>query len=154
MQEFHDRTPNDVVRYPMVPIREVVVFPHTKAAFVIGRPSSVLALEKALATDRIIFLATQHDATVEDPAPDQIYQVGALAYIANSLRKPEEATIKVLVEGRERARAVRVEEKDGFYLATLRRAPTRVALRIPVLVVITVVLTVVTALSTHSKTAG
>src|SRR6266545_2686941 len=123
MQEFHDKTPNDVVRYPMVPIREVVVFPHTKAAFVIGRPSSVSALEKALATDRIIFLATQHDATVEDPAPDQIYQVGTLAYIANSLRKPEEATIKVLVEGRERARAVRVEEKDGFYLATLRRAP-------------------------------
>jgi ATP-dependent Lon protease len=123
MQEFHDSTPNDVVRYPMVPIREVVVFPHTKAAFVIGRQSSVLALEKALATDRIIFLATQHDATVEDPASDQIYQVGTLAYIANSLRKPEEATIKVLVEGRERARAVRVEEKDGFYLATLRRAP-------------------------------
>ncbi len=123
MQEFHDKTPNDVVIYPMVPIREVVVFPHTKAAFVIGRPSSVRALEKALATDRVIFLATQHDATVEDPAPDQIYQVGTLAYIANSLRKPEDATIKVLVEGRERARAVRVEEMDGLYLATLRRAP-------------------------------
>jgi len=107
----------------MVPIRDVVVFPHTKAAFNIGRPSSVRALEEALATNRIIFLATQHDATVEDPTPDQIYQVGTLAYIANSLRKPEEATIKVLVEGRERARAVRVEEIDGYYLATLRRAP-------------------------------
>jgi ATP-dependent Lon protease len=123
MQEFHDSTPTDVASYPMVPIRDVVVFPHTKAAFVIGRPSSVRALEEALATDRTIFLATQHDATIEDPAPDQIYQVGTLAYIANSLRKPEEATIKVLVEGRERARAVRVEERDGFYLATLRRAP-------------------------------
>lgn len=126
MQEFHDSTPTDVARYPMVPIRDVVVFPHTKAAFVIGRPSSVRALEEALATDRTIFLATQHDATVEDPAPDQIYQVGTLAYIANSLRKPEEATIKVLVEGRERARAVRVEERDGLYLATLRRAPVTV----------------------------
>jgi ATP-dependent Lon protease len=123
MQEFHDSTPGDVANYPMVPIREVVIFPHTKAAFTIGRPSSVRALEEALATDRIIFLATQHDATIDDPAPDQIYQVGTLAYIANSLRKPEEATIKVLVEGRERARAVRVEEKDGFYMATLRRAP-------------------------------
>jgi ATP-dependent Lon protease len=123
MQEFNDSTPSDVANYPMVPIRDVVVFPHTKAAFVIGRPSSVRALEEALATHRTIFLATQHDATVEDPAPDQIYQVGTLAYIANSLRKPEESTIKVLVEGRERARAVRVEEKDGFYLATLRRAP-------------------------------
>lgn len=123
MQEFHDSTPSDVARYPMVPIRDVVVFPHTKAAFVIGRPSSVRALEEAMATNRIIFLATQHDATIEDPAPDQIYPVGTLAYIANSLRKPEEATIKVLVEGRERARAVRVEEHDGYYIATLRRAP-------------------------------
>ncbi len=107
----------------MVPIRDVVVFPHTKAAFVIGRPSSVRALEEALAGSRIIFLATQHDATEEDPAPDQIFQTGTLAYIANSMRKPEEATIKVLVEGRERARAVRVEERDGYYLATLRLAP-------------------------------
>jgi ATP-dependent Lon protease len=123
MQEFHDSTPGDVACYPMVPIRDVVVYPHTKAAFVIGRPSSVRALEEALATNRIIFLATQHDATIEDPAPDQIYQVGTLAYISNSLSKPEEATIKVLVEGRERARAVRVEEQDGYYLATLRRAP-------------------------------
>ncbi|MDQ3010856.1 MAG: endopeptidase La [Acidobacteriota bacterium] len=123
MQEFHDGTPNDIVRYPMVPIRDVVVFPHTKAAFVIGRPSSVRALEEAMATNRIIFLATQHDAIIEDPAPDQIFPVGTLAYIANSLSKPEEATIKVLVEGRERARAVLVEEQDGYYLATLRRAP-------------------------------
>lgn len=123
MQEFHDSTPNDVAQYPMVPIRDVVVFPHTKAAFVIGRPSSVRALEEAMATNKIIFLATQHDATIEDPTPDQIYPVGTLAYIANSLRKPEEATIKVLVEGRERARAVRVEERDGYYIATLRRAP-------------------------------
>ncbi|MBX3277758.1 MAG: endopeptidase La [Acidobacteria bacterium] len=123
MQEFHDSTPSDVVRYPMVPIRDVVVFPHTRAAFVIGRASSVAALESALAGDRMIFLATQHDATIEEPAADQIYRVGTLAYIANSLRKPSEATIKVLVEGRERARAVRVEEHDGFMLATLRRAP-------------------------------
>lgn len=126
MQEFYDSTPEDIVRYPMVPIRDVVVFPHTKAAFVIGRPSSVRALEEALATNRMIFLATQHDATEEDPAPDQIYQTGTLAYIANSLRKPEESTIKVLVEGRDRARALRVEEIDGYYMATLRRAPAMV----------------------------
>lgn len=123
MQEFHDGTPSDIVRYPMVPIRDVVVFPQTKAAFVIGRPSSVRALEEALTGSRMIFLATQHDATVEDPNASQIYQVGTLAYIANSLRKPDEATIKVLVEGRERAHVVRVEERDGLYYATLRRAP-------------------------------
>ncbi|HZS06902.1 MAG TPA: endopeptidase La [Blastocatellia bacterium] len=123
MQEFSDSTPNDIAHYPMVPIRDVVVFPGTKAAFNIGRASSVRALEEALTTNRIIFLATQHDATVEEPTPGQIYMVGTLAYIANSLRKPDEYTIKVLVEGRERARAVRVEEVDGYYLATLRRAP-------------------------------
>jgi ATP-dependent Lon protease len=123
MQEFHDRTPGDVVQYPMVPIRDVVVFPQTKAAFVIGRPASVRALEEALAGDRMIFLATQHDATVEDPAADQIYQVGTLAYIANSLRKPDEQTIKVLVEGRDRARIVRIEEREGYAVATLRKAP-------------------------------
>ena len=107
----------------MVPIRDVVVFPQTKAAFVIGRPASVRALEEALAGDRMIFLATQHDATVEDPAADQIYQVGTLAYIANSLRKPDEQTIKVLVEGRDRARIVRIEEREGYAVATLRKAP-------------------------------
>ncbi len=122
MQEFHDSTPSDVVRYPMVPIRDVVVFPQTRAAFNIGRVSSVQALESALAGDRIIFLATQHDATIEEPSPEQIYQIGTLAHIANSMRKPSESTIKVLVEGRERARAVRVEEKDGYLIATLRRA--------------------------------
>ncbi len=123
MKEFHDGTPDDVARYPMVPIRDVVVFPHTKAAFVIGRSSSVQALEAALAGDKIIFLATQHDATVEDPTPDQIYAYGTLAYIANSMYKAEEATIKVLVEGRERAQAVRFEEQDGYLVATVRRAP-------------------------------
>lgn len=123
MKEFHDGTPDDVARYPMVPIRDVVVFPHTKAAFVIGRPSSVQALEAALAGDKIIFLATQHDATVEDPSSDQIYAYGTLAYIANSMYKAEEATIKVLVEGRERAQAVRFEEQDGYLVATVRRAP-------------------------------
>jgi ATP-dependent Lon protease len=123
MQEYSDATPNDIVRYPMVPIRDVVVFPGTRAAFNIGRASSVRALEEALATSRMIFLATQHDAIIEEPTPEQIYQTGTLAYIANSLRKPDEHTIKVLVEGRERVRAIRVDEVDGYYLATLRRAP-------------------------------
>jgi ATP-dependent Lon protease len=123
MQEFHDQTPGDVIKCPMVPIRDVVVFPHTKAAFVIGRDSSVRALEEALRTNRLIFLATQHDATLEEPGPDEIYHVGTIAYISNSLKKPDERTIKVLVEGRERARAVRLVEQNGFLSAVLRRAP-------------------------------
>src|SRR5690349_22882473 len=76
MEEYSDRTPADVAWYPMVPIRDVVIFPFTKVAFKIGRAGSVRALEQALATDRTIFLATQHDATVDEPNPEQIYMVG------------------------------------------------------------------------------
>ena len=122
MNEFSDSTPSDVVRCPMVPIRDVVVFPYTMVAFVIGRPASVRALEMALRTDKLIFLASQHDATVDEPLIDQVYSVGTIARITHNLRLPD-GNIKVMVEGIERARAVRVEELDNYWLATVRRAP-------------------------------
>src|ERR671915_2603474 len=122
MEEYSDRTPADIVRLPMVPIRDVVIFPFTKVAFKIGRPGSVRALEQALATDRTIFLATQHDATVDEPAPEQIYGVGTLGRILQS-QKQENGQIKVVVEGRERATTVRVENTDGAFTALVRRAP-------------------------------
>jgi ATP-dependent Lon protease len=106
----------------MVPIRDVVIFPFTKVAFKIGRSGSVRALEQALATDRTIFLATQHDATVDEPAPEQIYGVGTLGRILQS-QKQENGQIKVVVEGRERATTVRVENSDGAFMALVRRAP-------------------------------
>jgi len=122
MEEYSDRTPSDVAWYPMVPIRDVVIFPFTKVAFKIGRSGSVRALEQALATDRTIFLATQHDATVDEPTPDQIYGVGTLGRILQS-QKQENGQIKVVVEGRERATTVRVENTDGAFMALVRRAP-------------------------------
>jgi ATP-dependent Lon protease len=106
----------------MVPIRDVVIFPFTKVAFKIGRPGSVRALEQALGGDRTIFLATQHDATVDEPAPQQIYGVGTLGRILQS-QKQENGQIKVVVEGRERATTVRVENSDGAFTALVRRAP-------------------------------
>ena len=106
----------------MVPIRDVVIFPFTKVAFKIGRAGSVRALEQALATDRTIFLATQHDATVDEPTPEQIYGVGTLGRILQS-QKQENGQIKVVVEGRERATTVRVENADGAFMALVRRAP-------------------------------
>ena len=93
MQEFlelADSAPEDILSIPMVPIRDVVVFPHSKTAFVIGRAASVLALEEALTGDRLIFLAAQHDATIEDPKPEHIYPFGTIAFITNSLKKPDE----------------------------------------------------------------
>ena len=122
MEEYTDRTPSDVAWYPMVPIRDVVIFPFTKVAFKIGRSGSVRALEQALATDRTIFLATQHDATIDEPTPEQIYGVGTLGRILQS-QKQENGQIKVVVEGRERATTVRVENSDGAFMALVRRAP-------------------------------
>jgi ATP-dependent Lon protease len=122
MEEYSDRTPADIARYPMVPIRDVVIFPFTKVAFKIGRPGSVRALEMALATDRTIFLSTQHDATVDEPTPEQIYRIGTIARILQSQRQ-ENGQIKVVVEGRERATTIRVENNAGAFTATVRRAP-------------------------------
>jgi ATP-dependent Lon protease len=107
----------------MVPIRDVVIFPFTKVAFKIGRPGSVRALEDALATDRTIFLATQHDASIDEPAPEQIYGVGTIARILQAQRQ-ENGQTKVVVEGRERATTIRVENDNGAFTATVRRAPT------------------------------
>lgn len=122
MEEYSDRTPADIARYPMVPIRDVVIFPFTKVAFKIGRPGSVRALEMALASDRTIFLSTQHDATVDEPSPEQIYGVGTIARILQS-QKQENGQIKVVVEGRERATTIRVENNNGAFTALVRRAP-------------------------------
>jgi ATP-dependent Lon protease len=122
MEEFSDQLPNDIASYPMVPIRDVVIFPFTKVAFKIGRPSSVRALEHALAGDRMVFLATQHDATVDEPTPEQIYEVGTLGRILQA-QPQDNGQIKVVVEGRDRATRVRSELHDGTFLVTVRRAP-------------------------------
>src|SRR3970040_1861247 len=94
---------SDTRRLAMMPIRDVVIFPHMMTPFVVGRESSVWALEEALAADKKIFLATQHDAAVDDPQPEQIYQVGVIVTIIQTLKLPD-GNIKVLVEGLERAR--------------------------------------------------
>jgi ATP-dependent Lon protease len=106
-------------KLPMMPIREMVIFPHMMAPFVVGRESSVRALEEALNGDRKIFLATQHDASVDEPTADDIYSVGTIGNIVQSVRMPD-GNIKVLVEGVERARASEVNDDDGFFVATVR----------------------------------
>jgi len=103
----------------MMPVRDVVIFPHMMTPFVVGRESSVRALEEALAADRRIFLATQHDASVDEPSPDEIYQVGTIVNIVQSLKLPD-GNIKVLVEGVERAKAISVTNDEGFFRATVR----------------------------------
>jgi ATP-dependent Lon protease len=106
-------------KLPMMPIREMVIFPHMMAPFVVGRESSVRALEEALNGDRRIFLATQHDASVDEPTAEDIYTVGVIGNIVQSVRMPD-GNIKVLVEGVERARASEINDDDGFFVATVQ----------------------------------
>jgi ATP-dependent Lon protease len=107
---------------PIVPLRDVVVFPHMMMPFVIGRPSSTRALEHALGKDKRIFLAAQHDASTDDPRPDDIYTMGCLANVVQSLKLPD-GNIKVLVEGVERARAVEWKEDKGFFRVVVKVLP-------------------------------
>src|SRR5947209_4900130 len=109
----------------MMPIRDVVIFPYMMTPFVVGRESSVRALEEALAADKKIFLATQHDASVDEPRPDEIYNVGTVANIVQSLRLSD-GNIKVLVEGVERGKVVSVSEDEGFFRAVVKTFHYRV----------------------------
>jgi ATP-dependent Lon protease len=114
----------EVRKLPMMPIRDMVIFPHMMTPFVVGRESSVRALEEALGGDRKIFLATQHDASVDEPSADDIYETGTIGNIVQSVRMPD-GNIKVLVEGVERARSIEVTDEDGFFVATVRTGKTQ-----------------------------
>ncbi|MCU1285601.1 MAG: ATP-dependent proteinase [Acidobacteriales bacterium] len=104
---------------PMMPIRDVVIFPFMMTPFVVGRESSVRALEEALAGDRKIFLATQHDASVDEPKPHEIFQVGTIVNIVQSLKLPD-GNIKVLVEGLERGKIQQVVDEQGYLRAIIK----------------------------------
>src|SRR6266705_3061873 len=114
-----NREKSELKRVPMMPVRDLVIFPQMMNPFIVGRESSLRALEEALAGDKKIFLATQHDASVDDPKPDEIYTVGTLANIVQSVRLPD-GNLRVLVEGVERAKVVQVTTDEGFFRATLK----------------------------------
>jgi ATP-dependent Lon protease len=114
-----NREKSEIKRVPMMPVREMVIFPEMMHPFIVGREASVRALEDALAGDKKIFLVTQHDASVDDPKPEEIYQVGTLANIVQSVKLPD-GNIKVLVEGTERAKIVQITSDEGFFRASIR----------------------------------
>jgi ATP-dependent Lon protease len=116
---------SDTKRLPMMPIRDVVIFPYMMTPFVVGRESSVRALEEAMAGDKKIFLATQHDASIDEPKPNEIYSVGTIVNIVQSLKLPD-GNIKVLVEGVERAKVVSIADDEGFFRATVRTSAYKV----------------------------
>jgi ATP-dependent Lon protease len=121
---FSGREKADTRTLPMMPIRDVVIFPYMMTPFVVGRESSIRALEEALAGDKRIFLATQHDASVDGPKPNEIYQVGTISNIVQSLKLPD-GNIKVLVEGLERGKILKLSSEEGYFRATVKTVTYR-----------------------------
>jgi ATP-dependent Lon protease len=114
-------------KLPLVPLRDVVVFPYTMIPFVVGRKPSLVAVERALAGDKRIFLATQRDARIDDPKPDEINAIGTIANIVQSLKLPN-GNIKLLVEGASRGKVVQITEEDGCLIAVLEPVDLKVEL--------------------------
>jgi len=120
-----NRERQELKRVPMMPVRDMVIFPQQMTPFIVGREASVRALEEALAGDKKIFLSTQHDASIDDPKPEEIYAVGTLANIVQSVKLPD-GNIKVLVEGVERARSLSISSEEGFFRANIRLLSARI----------------------------
>lgn len=107
-------------KYPLLPLRDVVVFPHMVIPLFVGREKSINALDTAMKSDRFIVLATQTDAQISVPHKDDIYEVGTLSEILQLLKLPD-GTIKVLVEGMSRAYISEIADaSEGYYEATIR----------------------------------
>src|SRR5271167_3019828 len=88
--------------YPVLPLRDIVVFPHMIVPLFVGREKSIRALEEVMRADKPILLATQKNAADDDPAPEAIFETGTLATVLQLLKLPD-GTVKVLVEGASRA---------------------------------------------------
>ena len=102
--------------YPVLPLRDIVVFPHMIVPLFVGREKSIKALEEVMRSDTFIMLATQKNASDDDPATDSIYEVGTLASVLQLLKLPD-GTVKVLVEGTSRARIARYTENPDYFEA-------------------------------------
>ncbi len=110
MNQFAHKT------HPVLPLRDIVVFPHMIVPLFVGREKSVRALEAVMEQDRPILLAAQKDASVDEPAKDGIYETGVLANVLQLLKLPD-GTVKVLVEGRERVRITEFVENENYFEA-------------------------------------
>lgn len=102
--------------YPVLPLREIVVFPHMIVPLFVGRDKSVRALEEVMGEDKEILLSSQIDPSVDDPTADGIYKTGVIASVLQLLKLPD-GTVKVLVEGRERVKILRYLDNDEFFEA-------------------------------------
>src|SRR5467141_2346224 len=108
--------------YPVLPLRDIVVFPHMVAPLFVGREKSVRALEDVMKDDKQVLLATQKNATQDDPQADDIYTVGTVGTVLQLLKLPD-GTVKALIEGGQRARIVKFADNNQFFQAIAETIP-------------------------------
>ncbi len=113
---------SSVSLFPVLPLRDIVVFPHMIVPLFVGREKSVRALEDVMKDDKQILLVTQKNAAQDDPSTDDIYKVGTVGTVLQLLRLPDN-TVKVLVEGVKRARVLRYTDNDEFFQAEAEVLP-------------------------------
>ncbi|WP_303978089.1 endopeptidase La [Dongia mobilis] len=109
-------TPVKTQNYPVLPLRDIVVFPHMIVPLFVGREKSVRALEDVMKDDKQILLATQKNAAQDDPGAGDIYEVGTVGTVLQLLKLPD-GTVKVLVEGGQRARITKFVDNESFFVA-------------------------------------
>src|SRR5712671_2633474 len=109
--------PGETRTYPVLPLRDIVVFPHMIVPLFVGREKSIKALEEVMRSDTFILLATQKNASDDDPATGAIFEIGTLASVLQLLKLPD-GTVKVLVEGAARARVERYTDRSDYYEAS------------------------------------
>jgi ATP-dependent Lon protease len=114
----HTPLPSTLIELPMLPLRDVVVFPHMVIPLFVGRPKSIKALESAMAAERRIMLVAQKTAAKDEPAVDDMFEVGCVSTILQMLKLPD-GTVKVLVEGQQRALVKSIEDGDAHFVAAV-----------------------------------
>ena len=118
-------TPDSLIEtqsLPLLPLRDVVVFPHMVIPLFVGRPKSIKALETAMESGKNILLVAQKSAAKDEPVPEDMYEIGCLANILQMLKLPD-GTVKVLVEGVQRARVLRIEDQRTLFVADISLIP-------------------------------
>ena len=115
-------TPVETQSLPLLPLRDVVVFPHMVIPLFVGRPKSIKALETAMEAGKNILLVAQKSAAKDEPVPEDMYEIGCLANILQMLKLPD-GTVKVLVEGVQRARVLRIEDQRALFVADVSLIP-------------------------------
>ena len=116
-----DEPASGVIRVPLLPLRDIIVFPHMVVPLFVGRQRSIKALEEATQKQGPIFLSSQKDAKTNEPTEEDIYKIGTLGTVVQMLKLPD-GTVKVLIEGKKRAQVARFVNSSDFFLVEVEEA--------------------------------